>query len=67
MVVNTVNGIGLIGTPGATYRIEYKNSLDDGPWLPLKTNTIGSGINYLLPWPPTNGAAAFYRAVWLGQ
>jgi hypothetical protein len=33
--------------------------------LPLKTNTLGPGFNLLLPWPPTNGPAAFYRAVWL--
>jgi hypothetical protein len=32
----------------------------------LSTNTIMSnGFNLLLPWPPTNGPAAFYRAVWL--
>ena len=40
-------------------------NLVSGQWLPLKTNTLGAGVNTLLPWPPTNGAAAFYRVVWL--
>jgi uncharacterized repeat protein (TIGR01451 family) len=65
MVANTTGGIGIIGTPGTTYRIEYRTNLVSGAWLPLRTNTIGAGINYVIPWPPTNGAAAFYRTVWL--
>ena len=65
LAVNPANGIGIVGTPGTTYRMEYRSSLTSGQWLPLQTNTIGSGVNYVLPWPPTNGAAAFYRAVWL--
>ena len=58
-------GLGLTGTTGTAYRIEYRPSLSSGVWLPLRTNTIGAGFNLLLPWPPTNGPAAFYRAVWL--
>ena len=65
LVANAANGIGITGTPGTRYRMEYRNSLSSGQWLPLQTNTIGSGINYVLPWPPTNGSAGFYRAVWL--
>jgi hypothetical protein len=67
MVANKLQGIGLTGTTGTVYRVEYRTNLTIGSWIPLSTNTIGSGINTLLPWPPTNGPAAFYRAVWLGQ
>jgi hypothetical protein len=65
LVADMVNGIGLSGTPGTRYQIQYRDSLSSGQWQPLQTNTIGAGVNYVLPWPPTNGAAGFYRAVWL--
>jgi hypothetical protein len=58
-------GLGITGTTGTTFRLEYRTSLVSGQWLPLKTNTLGPGLNLLLPWPPTNGPAAFYRAMWL--
>jgi alpha-tubulin suppressor-like RCC1 family protein len=58
-------GLGITGTTGTIYRIEYRTNLSNGSWLPLKTNTLGSGFNSILPWPATNGPAAFYRAVWL--
>jgi len=47
------------------YRLEYKTSLSSGGWTTLSTNTVGAGFHLVLPWPPTNGPAAFYRAVWL--
>jgi len=62
---NPAAGLGITGTAGAKFRLEYRTSLVSGQWLPLKTNTLGPGFNLLLPWPPTNGPAAFYRAVWL--
>ena len=65
MVINAANGIGISGTPGAAFRLEYSTNLTSGAWAPLSTNTLGAGANYVLPWPPTNGAAGFYRAVWL--
>ena len=65
LTFNPASGLGITGTTGATFRLEYRASLVSGQWLPLKTNTLGPGFNLLLPWPPTNGPAAFYRAVWL--
>jgi hypothetical protein len=65
MVADAIHGIALTGTTGTVYRLEYRTNLVLGQWLPLKTNTLGAGINTLLPWPPTNGPAAFYRVVWL--
>jgi enediyne biosynthesis protein E4 len=58
--------LGVTGTTGTTYRIEYRTNLACGNWLPLQTNTLNTGFNPLLVWPPTNNLpAAFYRAVWL--
>ena len=65
LVADPVNGLGISGAPGTRYEIEYRSSLGTGQWLPLQTNTIGSGVTYVLPLPPTNGSAGFYRAVWL--
>ena len=67
MVLNKANGLGISGAAGTTYRIEYRTNLTQGAWLPLETNTIGSGTNYILPWSPTNSGTRFYRAVWLGR
>jgi hypothetical protein len=67
LVANTANGLGISGTLGTTYCVEYRTNLASGAWLPLQTNTIGSGTNYILPWSPTNRGTRFYRAVWLGE
>ncbi len=65
MVMNRTAGLGLTGTTNTRYRIEYRTNLTTGAWLPLRTNTLNAGFNLLMPWPPTNGPSAFYRAVWL--
>jgi hypothetical protein len=65
MTANSGQGLGLTGTTGTTYRIEYRTNLLAGQWLPLKTNTLGAGVNLILPPPITNLPAVFYRAVWL--
>jgi hypothetical protein len=65
LVVSRTFGLGITGATGVTFRLEYRNSLRTGQWLPLKTNTLGPGTNFLLTLPFTNGPATFYRAVWL--
>jgi hypothetical protein len=65
LTFNRAVGLGITGTTGTIFRLDYRTSLASGQWLPLRTNTLRSGFNLLLPWPPTNGPAAFYRAVWL--
>jgi hypothetical protein len=66
VMVFSGKSIGLTGTTGTVYRIEGRASLSSGSWLPISTNTITSGgVNVVLPNPATNGAAMFYRAVWL--
>jgi hypothetical protein len=65
LTFNPASGLGIAGPSGATFRLEYRTSLVSGQWLPLKTNALDPGFNLLLPWPLTNGPAAFYRAVWL--
>ena len=65
LFANKTIGIGITGTTGTVYRLERRASLSSGSWLPVNTNTIGPGINVLLPAPLTNGPSSFYRAVWL--
>jgi hypothetical protein len=67
LTADNIHGIGLTGTAGTSYLLQYRTNLTSGSWLTLKTNTLGAGLNTVLPWPPTNGPAAFYRALWLGQ
>ena len=64
---NATQGLGFTGTTGTTYRIEYRTNLSVGQWLPFKTNALVPGLNQIVPWPPTNGPSAFYRAIWLQQ
>jgi len=60
------SGLGITGTTGTTYRIEYRTNLVGGGWLPLQTNTIGAtGATNLPSLSATNGPTRFYRAVWL--
>jgi hypothetical protein len=65
MMIRPGIGISITGTTNTKYRLEQRTSLRTGSWMPIMTNTITGGFNLLLPWPPTNGAASFYRAVWL--
>ena len=66
LVVNPAVGLGIMGTTNTSYLIQYRTNLTTGAWLPLSTNTIlSNGFNLVLPWPPTNGPTAFYRALWL--
>jgi len=59
-------GIGITGTTGTVYRIASRNSLLNGTWVPISTNTIiSSGFNLLLPKPASNQPPTFYRAEWL--
>jgi hypothetical protein len=65
LTLGPASGLGISGPTGATYRLEYRPALSQGQWVALQTNTLGPGVNRLLSWPPTNGSAGFYRAVWL--
>ena len=66
LVLTAGVGLEITGTTNATYLIQYRTNLTSGAWLPLSTNTIlSNGSNLILPWPPSNGSTAFYRALWL--
>jgi len=68
LVAGQTAGLGITGTTGTTYRLESRNSLSSGSWIPLSTNTIVSyGFNLVLPLLPTNQPATYYRALWLQQ
>jgi hypothetical protein len=66
VLVANRNSLGIIGTTGTVYRLEWRTSLTSGSWQPVSTNTITtSGFNLLLSNPAANGSVNFYRAVWL--
>src|ERR1051326_1589936 len=66
LVVKPGIGIGITGTTGTVYQIQRRASLSNGAWaINGTTPPLGADFNLLLPWPPTNGPAAFYRALWL--
>jgi hypothetical protein len=67
LTYDRLNGLGISGTLGTAYRIEFTLQLTGGGnWLPVSTNTIlANGFNQVLANPATNELAKFYRAVWL--
>jgi len=68
LVASGTVGLGITGTTGTVYQLQYRTNLASGSWTPVSTNTIlTNGFNLLLPNPATNGTAIFYRALWLGQ
>jgi hypothetical protein len=61
-------GLGIVGSTGTTYVLQYRTSLATGTWLPLLTYTIQSnGLNPVLALARTNltNRATFYRAQWV--
>src|SRR5262249_5292072 len=57
-------GLGMTGTTGTVYRLEWRTSLVAGAWLPLGTNApLSNGFNLLLSWPLTNGPSSYYRSL----
>jgi hypothetical protein len=47
-------------SPGHTYRVEYKNNLDDSNWLPLGTDCFATGSTQTINDSPV-GSQRFYR------
>ncbi len=59
---NTV-GIGVSGTAGATYRLEFATNLPASGWTPLTNVALPSPRFLFLDVSPATGAKRFYRAV----
>ncbi len=66
LLSDPVRGLGIAGTTGTTYRLEWRNTLTGGSWTAVSTHTIlSNGFNPLLLHPTLPQNAAFYRVVWL--
>ncbi len=65
LVLDKMNGLRVTGPVGVSNRVDFRTNLYTGQWLPLRTNVLGAGFTPVLPWPPTNTSAAYYRAVLL--
>jgi hypothetical protein len=48
--------------PGHTYRVEFKNDLNEITWRPLGTNQFATGATLTISDSPT-GPQRFYRVV----
>jgi hypothetical protein len=56
-------GITFLTTPGKTYRMEFKNNLDDPGWTPLTADVVASSTSLTVPVSYTSPAQRFYRIV----
>ncbi len=52
-----------VTVPGKTYRVEFKNSLEDALWQALGSDTLASGESLTVIDPATLGPQRFYRVV----
>ena len=50
-------------TPGRTYRLEYKDSLDASPWLPLGADVVAAATTVSFTDAGVAGNQRFYRVV----
>ncbi|MEO7300284.1 MAG: malectin domain-containing carbohydrate-binding protein [Verrucomicrobiota bacterium] len=50
---------------GKTYRVEFKNNLDDADWMPLGSNIVASSSSISIPDSTIGNAHRFYRGVQL--
>ncbi|HAM71917.1 MAG TPA: hypothetical protein DCM86_09770, partial [Verrucomicrobiales bacterium] len=50
-------------TPGRTYRIEYKDVIDDPQWVPLGVDLVATGVTMSIPIDPAGSGRRFYRLV----
>ncbi|MBN2505882.1 MAG: lamin tail domain-containing protein [Verrucomicrobia bacterium] len=50
-------------TPGRHYRVEYRDQLTEGDWLPLTEDTLATDSTMFLPVPLGPEAQRFYRVV----
>src|SRR5204863_574987 len=48
---------------GRTYRLEYKNDLDDESWTPLGPDAMADGESLTITDPPANSFQRYYRIV----
>jgi hypothetical protein len=49
--------------PGKTYRVEYKDRIDDPAWLPLGADTVATGLNTSVPLGSAGIPQRYYRLV----
>jgi hypothetical protein len=60
-------GLGLVGTPGTSYRIETKLQPEDPNWLPLHRIRLDAGTNWLPNVTVEDFTHRLHRAIWLSE
>ena len=68
LTFNAVNGLGITGTAGTTYRIESAAELGlSNAWTAVVTVTLNAATNWISNTAPAGPSNRFYRAVWLPE
>ena len=65
-IAPTANGgyaISFVAVPGKTYRMEYKDALDDSNWLPVDADVVAVGESLTITDGLGAGPQRFYRVV----
>jgi hypothetical protein len=60
-------GLGLVGTPGTSYRIEAKLRPDDAHWVALHRIRLDPGTNWLPGITLDESTNRLHRAIWLSE
>jgi hypothetical protein len=67
VVVDVSRGLGLVGTPGTTYRVEARSNSNGAPWAPVADLTLEEGTNWLGTGSGIDATGRVHRAVWLSE
>ena len=68
LTFNALTGLGMAGTPGTTYRIEFTPQLAaPNTWSAQSVATLSSDTNWIPNTAPGSPVARYYRAVWLPE
>ncbi|MBI3868967.1 MAG: lamin tail domain-containing protein [Verrucomicrobia bacterium] len=51
--------------PGKTYRVEFRDELNQGPWVQMSGDITATSLSFTLPVPPNEARQRFYRVTQL--
>ena len=60
-VPNGGYAISFVTVPGKTYRVEYKDALDESNWLPVEADAVAAADSLTINDDSADGPQRFYR------
>jgi len=67
LVPDPTRGLGVVGTPRTSYRIEMQLRSGANQWAPVAEVTLEPGVNWLPAVSASDATGRVYRAVWLSE